>query len=200
MEPVKPKRKLPPNKPKNKARRAREYLTPEEVAHLIDSARALGRHGVRDAALILMAYRHALRVGEIVSLRWGQINMSEKKLQVIRLKSGKPSVHSLDADEIDALTNLRLHGAADCEFVFRSERGGPLGNRSVHVIVARAGRMAGVDFSVHPHMLRHSMGYQLAARGVDVETIRAYLGHRDAQYTIKYNPSDRDSFEDFDRD
>lgn len=52
--------KLPPPKPTNTERRAREYLTPAEVDQLMRAARQVGRHGQRDATLILLMYRHGL--------------------------------------------------------------------------------------------------------------------------------------------
>jgi type 1 fimbriae regulatory protein FimB/type 1 fimbriae regulatory protein FimE len=73
----------PPHKLKNKERRSREYLLPAEVRQLIEAAKKLGRHGHRDAVLIMMAYRHALRVGELVNLRWDQVNFSEAGLTQI---------------------------------------------------------------------------------------------------------------------
>jgi len=51
-----------PKKPRNKDVRTREYLTEKEVERLMKAARETGRHGYRDATLILLAYRHALRV------------------------------------------------------------------------------------------------------------------------------------------
>ncbi len=54
--------KVPPPRRKNSEVRSREHLTPDEVERLITSAKSLGRHGHRDATLILMDYRHGLRV------------------------------------------------------------------------------------------------------------------------------------------
>ncbi len=92
----------PPHKLKNSERRSREYLLPAEVRQLIEAAKKLGRHGHRDAVLIMMAYRHALRVGELVNLRWDQVNFSEGKLHVNRLKHGDASIHYLEGDEMRA--------------------------------------------------------------------------------------------------
>lgn len=63
---------VPPRRVPNRERRAREHLTPQEVEALVTAAGRLGRHGHRDTTLILLAYRHALRVGELVVLRWDQ--------------------------------------------------------------------------------------------------------------------------------
>src|SRR5262245_21212863 len=54
----------------NAAYRVREYLTEKEVDRLIDAAKRRGRNGARDAAAILLAYRHGLRASEVCSLRW----------------------------------------------------------------------------------------------------------------------------------
>ena len=59
--------KLPPRHRPNRERREREYLLPDEVKALIDAAKRVGRHGLRDATLILIAYRHGLRVSELVA-------------------------------------------------------------------------------------------------------------------------------------
>ena len=50
----------------NASIRSREYLTADEVERLMEGARSIGRHGHRDATLILVAYRHGLRVSEVV--------------------------------------------------------------------------------------------------------------------------------------
>src|SRR5262249_18445211 len=62
-----------PKKPRNKDVRPREYLSEAEVDQLCKAAQKRGRYGHRDATMILMAYRHGLRVSELVALRWDQI-------------------------------------------------------------------------------------------------------------------------------
>src|SRR5262249_4581891 len=70
VEPNNIYRKVPTRKP-NAEMRTREYLTPDEVEKLIAAAK-LGRHGQRDATLILVAFRHGLRAVEIADLEWSQ--------------------------------------------------------------------------------------------------------------------------------
>ena len=61
---------VPPRKPKNADVRSREHLTPGEMDKLLAASGKLGRHGHRDKTLILVMYRHGLRVSELVTLRW----------------------------------------------------------------------------------------------------------------------------------
>lgn len=95
----KKKHRKPPTKPKNLDRRSRQYLTPAEVKKLIEAARNTGRNGSRDALLVLMTYRHALRVSEVIDLQWDQVDLDKAKLHVNRLKNGDASVHHLEGEE-----------------------------------------------------------------------------------------------------
>src|SRR5436190_16889579 len=73
-------RKVLPKRGKNADRRSREYLTPDEVTKLINQAGKVGRHGQRDAALMTLAYRHGLRVSELVALRWDMVDLKQGRL------------------------------------------------------------------------------------------------------------------------
>lgn len=174
-----------PRRPKNAEVRSREHLTPSEVTLLLKAAEKAGRHGHRDKTLILMMYRHALRVSEAIDLRWDQINLKQGEIHVNRLKNGKPSTHYLEGDELRALRRL-MRDYPDHAFAFVSERGGPLTRSTVNKLVTRAGDHARIGFPVHPHMLRHACGYYLANKGVDTRTIQDYLGHRSILHTVRY--------------
>ncbi|NJK54019.1 MAG: tyrosine-type recombinase/integrase, partial [Leptolyngbyaceae cyanobacterium SU_3_3] len=62
--------------PKQKSVCEREYLRPNEVENLLKAARQTGRHRVRDAAMILLMFRHGLRSVELVNLKWTQIDLA----------------------------------------------------------------------------------------------------------------------------
>src|SRR5215475_10266160 len=99
----------------------RRYLIQREIERLMDRARKHGRHGHRDATMILVAYRHGLRASEVCNLRWQQIELSEGRLHVHRVKSGIPSVHPIRGDEMRALRKLRRDYPTDA-YVFVSEQ------------------------------------------------------------------------------
>ena len=188
----------PPRRVRNLERRTREHLTPDEVEKLMTAAGRLGRHGHRDATLILIAYRHALRVGELVALRWDQVDFAQGLLHVARLKNGSPSTHPLRGPEIRALRRLKREDEGS--YVFTTERGGPLTTSTVRKLIARAGEVAGIGFPVHPHMLRHATGFKLANDGHDTRAIQHYLGHRNIQHTVRYTEMAPDRFKGFWRD
>lgn len=165
----------------------------------MDAARRRGRHGQRDATLILLAYRHGLRVSELVALRWDQIDLGQGLLHVTRAKNGTPSAHPVRGPELRALRRLR-RGYSESPYVFMTERRGPLTTDNVRKLLARAGKVAGLDFPVHPHMLRHACGFKLANEGHDTRAIQHYMGHKNLQHTVRYTDLAPGRFKDFWRD
>jgi integrase len=163
----------------------RKHLTPSEVEAMLAAARGSGRHGRRDEALILLSYRHGLRVGEAVALRWDSVDFNAGTIYVSRLKNGTEGVHPLRGPELRALRQLR-RDHHDSPYLFCSERRGPLTTSSVRRIVARAGQLAGLAGRVHPHQLRHATGFFLASQGQDTRAIQGYLGHRAITSTAVY--------------
>jgi integrase len=174
----------------------REYLTPAEIERLMKVARE-GRHGQRDAALIVIAYRHGLRAVEICDLEWSQVELGRSAtLHVRRVKNGKPATHPLRGDEIRALRELRRL-FPDSAFVFTTERGGPFTSDAVNRLIKRIGERAGFDFPVHAHMLRHACGYALANAGHETRAIQDWLGHRSIQHRVRYTELTPTRFRDF---
>lgn len=186
----------PPRRVTNAERRSREFLTEAEVEKLMAAAEKVGRHGFRDTTMILIAYRHALRVSELVSLRWDQIDLAQGLLHVNRLKNGTPSTHPVRGPELRAMRRLQ-RDYPNCPYVFTGERKGPLTPSSVRKIVARAGEAAKIGFPVHPHMLRHAAGYKLANDGQDTRAIQHYLGHRNITHTVRYTELSPERFKEF---
>ena len=78
--------------------------------------------------MILIAYRHGLRVAELVDLRWDQIDFNQAVLHVRRVKKGTPSAHPLTGRALRALRRLKREGAIESPFVFVSAYGFTLAN------------------------------------------------------------------------
>jgi site-specific recombinase XerD len=173
----------PEGRQPNNFYRVREWLTEEEVGLLMKSAKKTGRYGHRDATMILLAFRHGLRVSELVSLHWQQIDLKAGTIYVLRSKGGSSCTHPLTGEEIRALRRLK-DGAQ--RYVFMTERGSPMTTSSFQKIVERASEDADLGIKVHPHMLRHSTGYKLANDGHDTRSIQHYFGHSNIQNTVRY--------------
>ena len=188
-----------PRKPRNKDLRSREYLTDKEVEALMKAARNTGRHGHRDATLILMAYRHGLRISELVvpTMGPGGPHPGTSTRRQAEERRGLDAPHQGARDTRSATTTARLprysirvcHGARWA-----------LTDSTARNLVARAGREAGVPFPVHPHMLRHGCGFKLANDGHDTRALQHYLGHKNIQHTVRYTEMAPDRFNGFWKD
>lgn len=182
-----PEKHKPPRRRRNADVRAREYLTQDEVDAMIKAARATGRNGSRDALAIEMMARHGLRVSELCGLTWDAISFGRScTLYVTRRKKGISGTHYLADSEIRALKRLQRQQKAS-RYIFVTSTGTPLSVRSISAIVQRAGEVAELGFSVHPHMLRHATGYRLVNRpGVSLRDIQSFLGHAAISSTTRY--------------
>lgn len=186
----------PPFKTPNCYKRTREHLLPIEVEAMLKAARGIGRHRNRDATLILLAYRHGLRVSELVALRWEQVDFNGGTIYINRLKHGVSSTHPLRGPELRSLRQLQREYPSS-PYLFVSERGAAMAADTARGIIERAGQLAGIPFPVHPHMLRHACGFYLASKGLDTRAIQAYLGHKNIQHTVRYTELAPGRFKDF---
>ena len=172
------------------------------VGAYVDAALAAlkrNRHGQRDWLIGLLIYRHGLRVSEACDLRWDDIDLPKRTIIVRRLKGSTDSTHYLERDEQKALGDLRRAYAAKgikSDYVFVNERGEPFGRMGIARKIEHAGEAAGLPFPIHVHMLRHSTGYALAAKGMDTRRLQHFLGHASITNTVRYTAMSPEPFKD----
>jgi type 1 fimbriae regulatory protein FimB len=192
-----PRRK--PAKRKNTARReaGRDYLTGLEVGKLIAATRG-SRNEARDRCLLLLIFRHGLRVSEACLLKLDQVDTKGKVLHIARLKRGFSTTHPLRGDELKAIgawLKQRARMKPTGKTFFVSEQRKPLHRSTVNLLLDTCSKTAALPFSAHPHMLRHACGFALADQGADTRLIQDYLGHRNIQHTVRYTAANPARFE-----
>lgn len=175
----------------------RKHLTDREVERLIAAIKG-SRNERRDRCLVLLMYRHGLRVSEACGLQLDQVDTESRVLHVRRLKGGLSTTQPLRAEELRAIKSwlgdrakLKPEGMA----FFVSEQRKPLHRSTVNLALKKYGELAGLSVAVHPHMLRHACGFALADQGADTRLIQDYLGHRNIQHTVRYTASNPARFE-----
>ena len=173
--------------------RARDFLGDTDIDRLLAAAKR-GRHGVRDHLLLLLMFRHGLRVSEAIALRRSDANLDQARLWISRLKNGLSVEQPLAGDELRAVRRWLASRDDVLPWLFVSERRQPLTRQAVNYIVAQAGERAGLGH-IHPHMLRHSCGFALANKGYDLRLIQDCLGHRDPRHTAHYTRTAAGRFE-----
>lgn len=169
--------------------RKKNFLTEAEINLFLNAARKSSRHGIRNFAMMLLAYRHGLRVSELVNMRMCDLDLDAGRVFVRRCKNSLSTSQPLDGPELRAVRGwLRERADGPCAnspLLFLSERG-RMTRQAVNYTVAEIGRRARLPLKVHPHMLRHSCGYALANKGCDTRLIQDFLGHRNGRHTQLY--------------
>ncbi len=174
-------------------RRLPRFLDEEDAAALMDAPDAASVAGLRDRALLELAYGSGLRAGELAALELHQIDLTERSLRVVG-KGGKERV--LPMGRAAALALRRYLACRDqCRVegggvhpsaLFLNLRGGRLSTRSIRSLVKRHAQRAGILKDVSPHALRHSFATHLLDHGADLRGIQELLGHSSLSTTQRY--------------
>ncbi|MEO1083360.1 MAG: tyrosine recombinase XerC [Acidobacteriota bacterium] len=176
------------------------HLRPGEVEDLLEVEERDGPLADRDRAIAEVLYATGLRVSELVSLNWPDVDLKARVLRVVG-KGGKERMVPFGRPASDALrvwqqqwTEVRAghSGRVDEDPIFLNFRGGRLSDRAVRLVLDRRQQAGGGLQSVHPHMLRHSFATHLLEEGADLRTIQELLGHSSLGTTQRYTHVDID--------
>jgi integrase len=174
------------------------FLEPIEVQALADAA-IQGIYQQIDRALYLTAAMTGLRQGELVALRWRDVDWTAGRIRVrqnyVLGEFGTPksrrstrSVPMADAlaGELDRLHQV-ARWRADNDLVFADpQAGGPLDKAAILRRYRRALKAARLDESHRFHDLRHTFGTRMAGAGTPIRTLQEWMGHRDIETTQRY--------------
>ena len=178
-----------------KPERLPEVLSVEQAARLLDQPFPSTPTGLRDHAILEVLYGCGLRVSELTGLDLRATLLDEGLLRVVG-KGEKERVVPVLGAAASALSSYldrgrgALAGRRPCEAVFLNVRGGRLSRQSVHSIVEKYGRVAGLP-GLHPHTLRHSFATHLLEGGADLRAVQELLGHANIATTQLYTHVDR---------
>lgn len=156
------------------------YLRPEEVERLIKVARLLDRRWGRLVALTVLAFHTGLRVGNLMALRWRDVDLERRTIAVTKTKNGRPMVSALSERATAELA--RLPGKAPEALVFEGRAGRAFNFRSLWAMCCEEAGLPGRNF----HQLRHGCGSALASAGVGQAQIMALMGHTTLSASARY--------------
>ncbi|HPA96499.1 MAG: tyrosine recombinase XerC [Acidobacteria bacterium] len=176
-------------------KRIPEHLRPGEIENLLEAPAGDEPLARRDRALLELLYATGLRVSELVSLDWGDLDLGHRVLRVVgkgrkerMVPFGRPAAEALAAWR--EVWPERLAPGSEEEAVFLNARGGRLTDRSVRRRLDRAVAATALARGVHPHVLRHTFATHLLERGADLRAIQELLGHESLSTTQRYTHVD----------
>ena len=166
-------------------RRLPSFLPKDESKDLLDATFEASDTGRRDRALLELLYASGLRVAECCGLDLEDVDRRHGTVRVLGKGNRERMVPVGDA-ALAALDDYLGGRGAAAGPLFRNPRGKRLTTRSVHRIVGRRARAAGIDRRVTPHTLRHTFATHLLGEGADLRLIQELLGHRHLSTTQRY--------------
>ena len=178
-------------------RRVPTVLTVAEVERLLVAPNAVEPLGIRDRALLELAYATGVRVSELVGLQLQHILYQDglarvfgkgSKERIVPVGRRALGAVALYAREIRPLLDRTLGRGT----LFLNARGTPLSRVGAWGVIKRAARQAGIAKRVTPHTLRHTFATHLLEGGADLRAVQEMLGHRDLATTQLYTHVDRD--------
>jgi integrase/recombinase XerD len=179
-------------------RRLPRPLAERTMMELLEAPDPTTLRGLRDRAMLSLCYSAGLRVSELVGLRLGDVDFRRGVVAAFG-KGQKRRLVPLGEVALRDLERYRsaLEGSKEARrlasgVLFPSARGRPLTRQTFWKIVRRYALRAGLSEKVHPHRLRHSFATHLLARGADLRSVQAMLGHADVTTTEIYTHVTRD--------
>lgn len=168
-----------------------ETLSREEIAKLIACSGGDEPLSLRDRAMIELLYASGLRVAELCGARLESVDLDKAFIRVLG-KGNKERLVPIGRQALAALERYLRLGRPNLVSkktggeVFISVRGKKLTNQRIWQLLCAAGKRAGIDKQVYPHMLRHSFATHLLEGGADLRVIQELLGHSSVMTTQMY--------------
>ncbi|OGI35557.1 MAG: hypothetical protein A2259_00325 [Candidatus Moranbacteria bacterium RIFOXYA2_FULL_43_15] len=135
--------------------------------------------------MIALAYSGGLRVSEIINLKVKDVNLPELTIHIKGAKGNKDRITVFPEKLTENIQN-NIYGKNSDDYVFESERGGKLTERTAQKVFENALNKTGIQKDATFHSLRHSFATHLLENGVDVRYVQELLGHQNIRTTQLY--------------
>ncbi|MDA9642216.1 site-specific tyrosine recombinase XerD [Candidatus Thioglobus sp.] len=167
------------------------FLNIQEVEKLIEAPNTNSIYGQRDRAMLELLYSCGLRVSELISLSYHNLNLKEEFVRVHgkankerMMPLGEMAIDFLDQYERNSRTLLLKNG--QCDSYFLSNRGSAMSRQNFFYIIKGYAATAGINKPISPHSLRHAFATHLVQKGADLRSVQLMLGHSDISSTQLY--------------
>lgn len=147
----------------------------------------------RDKAIMELFYSSGLRLSELASLRWDQLDLKSGMVTVTG-KGNRTRMVPVGRMASEALLEWRKNRGAFASFeqptVFVSQRGTPIATRTIQARIRYWAKRQGIPQNIYPHLLRHSFASHMLESSGDLRAVQELLGHADISTTQIYTHLD----------
>jgi integrase/recombinase XerD len=170
------------------------YLDKPEMDALLATPDRRTPQGQRDHVLLLFLYNSGARASEVAELKIADIDWHAQCVRIIG-KGNKPRTCPLWSMTMERLRRITDQRGPE-QRVFLNRNGKPITRFGIHTMVERHASRATVQMPslgtkrISPHVIRHTTATHLLRAGVDINTIRAWLGHVSLNTTNIYAETD----------
>ena len=170
------------------------YLSPGEVAQIIETTDTKTPAGRRDRAMLELLYGSGLRVSELLNLRTSEIEFEAGFLRILGKgnKQRLAPLGDLAAGAVHIYLDNQPKPETDSGYLFANRQGQPFSRPGLWKIIKRAVAKTGIAKQVSPHTFRHSFATHLLEGGADLRVVQEMLGHADISTTQIYTTVDRE--------
>jgi integrase/recombinase XerD len=174
-----------------------KFLEPDEVEKLLNVPNTKSLIGLRNKCIMSVCVSCGLRISEVLALKPRDINIREKRVEVIRGKGGAPRTLYWRSQDLSDLLERWKTIRPESDFLFPTIRGegkgGPVSVRSFEKTISHYGKKANLTVNVTPHQLRHTFATLQLRSGTNLRVLQAALGHKNLNTTAIYtHVGDRD--------
>ena len=174
-----------------KDRKLPTYLNYEDIEKILEIPDTSTPLGKRDSVILEMLYSTGIRVGELISIKLSDIRLDQHMITVFGKGSKERNV--LFGDIRASKLKLYIESGRrellkdkHSDFLFLNHHGNPLTERGIEDILNRIIKKGDFDFSIHPHMLRHTFATHMLDNGADLKVVQELLGHENLSTTQIY--------------
>lgn len=139
-----------------------------------------------DDVMLEVFVSSGIRVSEMVSLNWNNINIEDKELQVIDGKGGKDRITKLSTRAIIFLEMYKEVRQDNNEWVLQSNYKRRMSKETIERHIRLLGEIPQIKIELTPHKLRHTFATNLARKGTPIDVIQVLMGHEDINTTKRY--------------
>jgi integrase len=160
------------------------FLSHEEISLLLKACADIGNR--QFFGIVLLAVNTGMRKGEILRLRWKEVDLKRRQVRVVSSEDGNTKNYKTRTIPMNRAVEefLRKHPRRlDSPYVFQGPSGEPYTKTNYHF--TKAVKRAGIPHA-RVHDLRHTFASHLVMKGIDLRTVQELLGHGDMRMTLKY--------------